>query len=480
MTPVTGEGAELAAVLKRVSTDLTRQEIGNQDADVARVTSEGSFNVQRTFELEASAFKGEHAPALAEILADVQAGRYTVVIAAMTSRFERRGWKVLMRWMLDLDAAGGRLIAADNPNFGDLSTPMGGMLTIMTGDADHSYSDSISKNVNRANRKRDAEGSFRGSVPAGYMVTGVKGAKRLVPDVIGEGTRGYPAEVIATAITDAGNGASTVTLGARLGMTTSAVGKLLRNSMYSTGRYVIDRNDGVTVQHQTTPLVTPDVQRNAIAGLEARDTSTRALRESHRGETTEQDFSGAVWCPVCENPKPMYRYNGGGKPKADGTPTPRTRRYGCKKIVGGCGKSVDADNCDREIDALMSGRLGPWIVTRWIDGDDHAAELARVKLELKEVGARGLADDEEDALKAELRAERDRLAELAAHTEPGHWEARPSGKSEGDRWAELNNAAERRAWLTSGEFMIYARATGDRSGNVLVNLEYVADDQGET
>ena len=30
----------------------------------------------------------------------------------------------------------GRLIAADNPSFGDMSTPMGGMLTIMTGDND--------------------------------------------------------------------------------------------------------------------------------------------------------------------------------------------------------------------------------------------------------------------------------------------------------------------------------------------------------
>jgi hypothetical protein len=63
----------------------------------------------------------------------------------------------------------GRLIAADNPSFGDMSTPMGGMLTIMTGDNDHAYSDSISKNINRANRAIDAKKGYRGGrAPLGY------------------------------------------------------------------------------------------------------------------------------------------------------------------------------------------------------------------------------------------------------------------------------------------------------------------------
>jgi hypothetical protein len=191
---MTSQGiSELAAVLKRVSTDMTRQEITHQDGDIARVVTEGSFRVMRTFELEASAYTGEHAPALAEILNDVRAGEYTVVIAAMTSRFERRGWKALMRWMLDLDEAGGRLIAADNPSFGDLSTPMGGMLTIMTGDNDHAYSDAISKNVRRGNETIDTRKATRAgghhsgmcqfAARAGTLLRAMPGASIAAPSI---------------------------------------------------------------------------------------------------------------------------------------------------------------------------------------------------------------------------------------------------------------------------------------------------------
>ena len=56
---VYSRGVTNAAVLKRVSTDLTRQEIGNQDADTAEVVRDKGLSVVRTFELEASAFHGE-------------------------------------------------------------------------------------------------------------------------------------------------------------------------------------------------------------------------------------------------------------------------------------------------------------------------------------------------------------------------------------------------------------------------------------
>jgi len=453
---------DLAAVLKRVSTDLTRQEIANQDGDVDRVTAEHDLTVVESFELEASAYKGEHAPTLARILADVQAGRYTVVIAAMTSRFERRGWKVLMRWMLDLDAAGGRLIAADNPNFGDLSTPMGGMMTIMAGDGDHTYSDTISKNVNRANRKTDAEGSFRGSVPAGYMVTGDKRAKRLVPNVTGVQTgrrRAYASEVIATAIGDASTGTSTTTLGRRLGMTPDAVAKMLRNPVYSTGRYTVHRGDGVTVYFKTTPLVTPDVQAGAIEGLKARRTGDNVSSRS----ISKEDYSGALWCPYCDHQ--LYRYFGGGKKGATGRPTPKVRRYACKGRAGGCGRSVMADAADAEVQRVMHGWDETWWKVTHQPADTTAAELERTRIELDELSARRLP-------RAEMRAETDRLYDeierleaLASESRPGRTYVEDSGKTLGQLWDGMT-PAERREWMLSGEFRLHAKATPDRSGRV--------------
>ena len=133
---------ENAAVFKRISTDMTRQDITNQDADTARLVAAGGYTVARTFEVEGSALHGEHDPELREILADVKAGKYTVVVVAMTSRIDRRGPKYVMRFMWDLRAAGGRIEAADNPMFGK-GDFVGDMATMFAAEGDYQYSKKI-------------------------------------------------------------------------------------------------------------------------------------------------------------------------------------------------------------------------------------------------------------------------------------------------------------------------------------------------
>lgn len=484
---------ERAAVLKRVSTDLTRQEIANQDADVARVVADGGFTLARpAFELEASAYKGEHAPALDQILADVRAGRYTVVIAAMTSRFERRGWKVLMRWMLDLDAAGGRLIAADNPNFGDLSTPMGGMLTIMTGETDHAYSDAISKNVRRGFARMDKPemrgngytgAAFRGMPPAGYVMDGPEHERYLLPDV------GQPeiytsakaprrrrrlAADIREAFDMAASGESTTAVGRKLGMTPDAVGKLLRNPVYGSGRYEIKRHDGVTVIHRCEPLVAPDVQALAVAGLEARLTGDHVRsRQLHKAmveaDPDKADFSNALWCGVCDVMRPtMQRYYGGGRPLADGTKAPKQRRYRCERKFGGCMRSVDADAADAEVNRRMSGSTRQWGRIVHIPGDDHASELQRVRDELDSLGARRLPRAEMLAETSRLYDELERLEALPRIAPRTVWKL--GDLTIGERWASLDMAG-RREWLLS-DFRVRVKATGKRDGTVTVEVGY--------
>jgi hypothetical protein len=111
---------------KRVSSD--QQDIRNQDTTLdSHVASHGYIEARDPFELpDTSAFKFRQAAALAEALADVKAGRYTRIIAVTSSRFLRSDERIGVGFLLELDAAGGRLEACDNPLFGDLSNAAAG------------------------------------------------------------------------------------------------------------------------------------------------------------------------------------------------------------------------------------------------------------------------------------------------------------------------------------------------------------------
>jgi DNA invertase Pin-like site-specific DNA recombinase len=453
------------------------------DAAIEAADDLVSVGDQWTFVLhDKSAAKGEHEAEQDRAVEAMRAGHFDVIVCTESDRLDRMGPRAAYAFLWRLELASGNqdvVRVVGEPSFGRDDVGSEVLATVRMAQA----RDEVKLKRRRLTekfREMDAAGSFRGMPPAGYMSTGPKWRKRLEPDVTG--ARGHTAEEIARAFTDAGNGTSTVKLGARLGMTPDGVAKLLRSDVYSTGRYPIKRADGVTVYVRTTPLVTPDVQRNAVAGIKARTTgdnvTSRRLRAAEQLISGDHDFSGAIYCGACDTHGRMYRYFGGGRPLADGTPSPRVRRYKCES----CNKSVDAAKCDAEVDGVMSVRGGPWIVPVWIDGDDWSADLGRVKMELSELSARGLPDDEEDRIKAELRAERDRLTELSANSTAGHWEGRMSGKTEGDRWAELDQG-DRRAWLTNGEFELYARSTGERvggqlTGAVSVMFEYIPDADG--
>lgn len=478
---VSDPAGEPIAVWERVSTDTTRQDIAAQTADLKAFIAAGCYLVVAVFRFEASAFKGRHAGKQAELLAGVQAGRYRTVVAAMSSRYERRGWQHAMYFGLMLHVEhGARVVAIDDASYGDMSTEMGGISTLLKAKSNFDYSDQISRNVNRKFRTMDDAGAFRGIAPAGYDVQGEEWSKRLVPAPVrrevtrhrkdkaasaeaGERVRAEvtvtrpSAQDIRQAFADAPK-VSTVKLGARLGMTPAGVAQLLRNGVYSSGRYEVRRADGVAVIHRCEPLVTVAVQKAAMAALERRktgdNTTSRAL--------AKDDFSGALWCGACQQ-STLHRYYSGGRKRLDGTPGPRARRYVCDD----CRKSVRADDADAEANAVMGARSLIWSEPVWVEGDDTSAELARVGLELRELPGRGLDDDAEDSERARLRAEKRRL-EAAPH-ESGHWEGSSTGITEGARWRGMTTA-ERRAWAVSGEFRLYVTAKPGRTGAVDVRF----------
>jgi hypothetical protein len=153
----------------------------------------------------------------------------------------------------------------------------------------------------------------------------------------------------------------------------------------------------------------PEVWQAANASLDGRP-STNAKPRLPR----QPDYSGALFCGGCYGP--AYRRFDGGRVDQDRERYPSGRGRRVRKSVYYCkvrkGMTWDADRADEQVEQLMSQDDMPEYEMIWIPGSDHAAELERIRQELRDVGARGLDDEEEDAEKLRLRAERDTLAAL--------------------------------------------------------------------
>jgi hypothetical protein len=107
----------------------------------------------------------------------------------------------------------------------------------------------------------------------------------------------------------------------------------------------------------------------------------------------------------------------------------------------------------------------------WIPGSDHAAELERIKQELRDVGARGLDDEEEDAEKLRLRAERDTLAALPVISPKRAMHA--TGRTQGQAWDAMTHA-ERVNYLRGDEFALDLTRHGE---GVLVERVWLDNDE---
>jgi Resolvase, N terminal domain len=451
----------------------SKQDEESQLADCERAADrEGVTLTGEPFRLHAvSGYKPnkKHRDALDDALAAIESGDIQAIVVAHSSRLTRGEPDDVLMYGIQVRRAGGRIISHDETNFGN-NDLAGRLVSMLAADENHKHSKDLSGHVTRKFRNEiDASGSFRGSIPDGYVVIGPKYRKALVPDVAG--VRKHTSEEIAQVIRDAGNGVSTTKLAKRLGTNADVISKLLRKTVYSTGAYKIHRADGVTVVHRTTPLVTPDEQARALAGLAARLTGDNITPRAIR----KDDLSGALYC-LCGHPAGMYRgYGRKRQPRKDGSIPPRARRYVCK----GCHKSVKADEADKSVNELMSSREVMFFEHVHVPGDDHSADLERVRLELAELGGRGLDDETEDQERTRLRAERKRLEDMP-RIEPQTIRrvATRDGRmfTEADRWRELDNDG-RRAWLTSGTIKIFAWAAGRPRGTVKVELhELDADD----
>ena len=254
-------------------------------------------------------------------------------------------------------------------------------------------------------------------------------------------------------------------------MAREAVGRMIRNPIYSTGRYEIKHRDGSGVYvYRCEPLVKPEVQKAAIAALEARRTGDNVKSRA----IAKEDFSGALFCGHCDGR--MYRYfGGGGYVRKDGSVSEKLRRYSCQD----CRKSVNADEADRVINDLMATDESWWMRSRLIPGDDHSADLARVRDELDSLGARRLPRAEMMAETSRLYDEIERLESLPSIPARTVFErvTDDNGRavSEGAHWV-LMDMRDRRAWLLSRAaetHYVTVKAAAGRTGAVHADVTYL-------
>lgn len=456
-----------------------------QRASCQKASEREGLTLTREIQLHAvSGYKGDkrHLAALADALSAVRSGEVSAIVVAHSSRASRLDHRSVLRWMWDLQDAGGRIVSHDEANWAGGDGAMDDAWAIMTASQNHTKSKDISLHVNRAHRTHDALGYFRGSVPGGYETWGPKGAKHLRPHPAGG------PEVIEAFLTGKSTPAIARTFAAanerynkdlperaarlRLPESPRGVASLLRHPVYSTGKYAVTKADGTAYVYKTAPLISPGQQRTCLTRLQERHTgdnvSTRAI--------SRDDYSGALWCAVCGQGR-LYRYWGGGKRRVDGTAGPRVRRYACDA----CGKSVRADDADQGTFAAMYGhlRMFGWYVTVPDDPNaDRDRRVTEIDAELEglprtarvEGWTRGAKREHED----KLYAERDALAAVpdaeASYPAQRKYSAGGRALTEGDRWQQMTPAGQR-DYLACGDFRVLVKAAGNRSGAVTAVVE---------
>lgn len=428
------------------------QDLASQRHALAAHVASHSYRVERSFELpDTSAFRGKQQAALAEVLDDVQNGLYTRVVAVASSRFERRGTKVSIGYLLQLDGIGGRFEACDNSLYGDLSTAGGWHVTVAAAGGDFDYSANLSQAVRRGNAAIDAAGGFRGGrVRVGYRVRGPKRAKYIEPDpetaplireLYERAVAGQPVPVMRTYL--AGHG---------IARTNSSTADILRAPAYWTGRHRVTDHEGVMREHRSEPIVSKAVFDAANAALDGRGSTGPKPRHGYA------DYSGGLYCGQCGAVAYRNSTSRGGQ---------RKRTYYCRE----CRTSWDADSADAAVEAMMGNDTSPEVAYIVIPGSDHADALERVLGDLADLGRRHLPDDAHDRLQGELRAERDRLRALPVV--PARRELVFTGRTRGEAWDAMAGHGERMAHLRSGEFLVVL--TGSKA-DVRVERLWLDDD----
>jgi DNA invertase Pin-like site-specific DNA recombinase len=438
---MTNTTAEPAGIWLRVSTK--QQDEQSQVPDIAAWVGSHGYDQARTYTVHGgSAFKGNRKfdRTWASVLDDMRAGHISVLVVWKTDRIDRKLNTFAM--LADVIKAGGRVEFVTQPHLNDLTT-MGGRISLKVQE-EIAYAESRDKSdrIIATHAGLRAGGKLVGRYPWGFTSAGAKYDRAMVATPAGER---YVPEIY-TRIAD--------------GQTLPAVGAWLLEEHVPTAQddYVVIgplrpwhhrviaamiRNPAYRGDHQDASgrticacpaLVDGDLWRRAGASLDSRPSSRRGQRNDLT--TAAAMLSGLVFCgaPDCTAgpDSPMYRY---------GTSYRCTGRGAVRK---GCGCTVPVAGADALMNRAMGGIRRPVLRPVFHAATGHQVELDDITQALRDLPAQGLSDADEDARRAELRAERRRLEGLPAT--PARTEWIETGETYGQKWDRSDQAA-RRAWL---------------------------------
>ena len=441
--------AEKCARFRRVSSG--GQDEDNQLPEIDGHIAERGYEVAGDFALHAkSASKGEQEQALEQILADIRAGVYTVLVIAHSSRIDRRDPDVAMLWLLLVKMAGGRIESVREPEFGR-STLSGRLMTLLAQEGNHKYSKDLRENIAAARVRIAANGAHDGRYPWGFTSQGEKYNKRLVPtdeareyvpQVFARIIAGESLAKVAAWLNECGVKATGIknkenTKGKSGKWWAETVSLMIRNPIYM-GKHTSALGE---VIHKVEPLVDAAVWKRAGERLDSKP---------RRGPRWPDGWlSGIARCERCDGP--LYRIDTGPK----GRRITYLRCSGTGPLRKGCGAPLIRWDVAEPLSNDVLGALTIPEYERALISVGNSAELdaraAEIEFERKRLSARGLSWDAEDAERARLRGEYD--AVMATERTQDVYGLTATGKTYGDTWNAMD-APQRAAWLESGEMVI--------------------------
>lgn len=216
--------------------------------------------------------------------------------------------------------------------------------------------------------------------------------------------------------------------------------------------------------HECEELVTAAVWKRANEALSNRP------KRGHVNPDTRAMLAGALYCPRCED-SPMYRHRATSK----GRPYYYYRCFGRGSHRQSCGNMVRVELVDGAVCDIIAATFDVKVMHHVIVPGNEAeleAALEANKYAREQLAKADLTDDEEDAERARLRAERDQI--LSIEMIPDHVELVETDDSYLQLWDQLD-LPERGAWLAQHGFRVTAGKErvavhqGTRWGAVLLN-----------
>ena len=315
----------------------------------------------------------------------------------------------------------------------------------------------IRERVTRARRRLIDTGALVGLVPVwayasegerySHVAVPTEAGKRYMPEIFERIASGETLAAVAAWTREEGIGSGKISA--------STVAKMIRNRTFMGDRFFTF--EGKRTHLRVEPVVDADLWSRANKRL---DNAPVGRRKPVSGVSAL--LTGGLFCPRCQTyrvatrqlnpPAPMYRIGAGRRPHVH-------HYYRCAGRYPerkSCGNMVDLAETDVSVSKALALAEEPWKEPRLIKGENHDMELAQISLELQDLPSRDLPDAEEDAERARLRAERDRL--LGQPRIPDRWEEVETGETVGQHWAGLDFDGKRSMLLE--HVKVYADSAG--------------------